>query len=279
MAQSERSQIRANLARNRRQAASARLLIEQLQAIERGEAPIAPRAAATAAASAAAGAHGSPRRTSRPWPLHLALGALLLATIFGLGGGARIAPNAAGVRLRVVSFARAADGRLEVVTQAPSARAGVPLIPGADRIERPGRPTRIAISELGIDAPITEAGLVLRGTVPTWEVVPNAVAHYDGSAAPGENGNVVLAGHLNTPLSNQGAVFRRLPQARIGQVIEVWSGDTRHAYTVDSVKVVDPRQTEVMAPTTTPKLTLITCYPDLKFSERLVVTATYAPGA
>ncbi len=254
------------------------LLLEQLRAIERGESAI-PRAMAASADAAAAAPNPSNATVRRlPRSLHLALGLLLVAAVVGMSGGSGIAPGEP-VRLNVASYARAADGSLQVRAEPVGTRQGVPLLAGAERIARPDRATWIAAPELGIDAAVAEAGLVMRGGAPTWEVVANAAAHYSGSAMPGENGNVVIAGHLSTPLSRQGAVFRKLPQAKVGQVIYVWAGDVRHTYTVDSVRVVSPKRTDVMAPTDEPRLTLITCYPDVTFKERLVVTATYTPGA
>ena len=264
---------------DRRGSGARALLLEQLRAIERGHAPKAPRAmAAVAEAAAAAPSPANAVGRRLPRSLHLALGALLMAAVVGMSGGASVAPGEP-VRLNVTSFARAADGSLQVRAEPLRERRGVPLLAGAERIARPGRATWIASPELSIDSTVTEAGLVMRGGAPTWEVVANAVAHYNGSAMPGENGNVVMAGHLNTPLSRQGAVFRKLPQAKVGQTIHIWAGDVRHTYTVDSVRVVDPKRTDVMAPTDEPRLTLITCYPDVTFKERLVVTAKYTPGA
>lgn len=269
-------------------AASARqLLLGQLAAIERGGAPppppslllrdtVARSAAAAAAGPAATAARG---RRSLPFGLHMALGMLLVAAAVGFSGGSiGVAPGNA-VRLNVVSFARAEDGRLEVVAQEPAPASGQPLIAGAERVVRPGAPTWLSLPDLGIDSRVEGAGLVLHDGIPTWEILPDVVAHYDGSAVPGETGNVVMAGHLNTPLSQQGAVFRALPQARVGQRIQVFSGDTRYTYTIESVRIVDPSDTSVMAPTEDARLTLVTCYPDYDFSERLVVTASFTPGA
>lgn len=254
-------------------AAARELLLGQLAAIQRGDTlprPQTPQATAPALLPDSAGL---------PRMLHLALGLLLAAAAVAFSGGSVGFGGGEPVRLNVLSLARAADGGLEVMAQQAAPASGTPLIAGEAQVRRPGTPTWIALPELGIDARVQEAGLVLRRGVPTWEIVADAVAHYDGSAVPGEPGNVVMAGHLNTPLSRQGAVFRALPQARVGQLIHVWSGETRYTYTVDSVRIVAPADTSAMAPTEEATLTLITCYPDYDFSERLVVTAKFTPGA
>ena len=186
------------------------LLLQQLRAIEHGRLPGSP--AATALAIGA----------GRPLALNLALAVLIFAVLFGLSGSAPGTASGAAPRLNVVSLNRAADGTLLVQAAPSGPPRGVPLLAGAPSIPRGGQPTWIAAPELGIDAPVQEAGLIVKGGVPTWEVLPNVVAHYSGSATLGANSNVVLAGHFNTPFSAQGAVFRKLPQSKVGQVITVF---------------------------------------------------------
>ncbi len=79
--------------------------------------------------------------------------------------------------------------------------------------------------------------------------------HVDGTALPGEPGNVVLAGHRDT-------VFRRLAGLRPGDEIRLEGADgSRWRYRVVDTRVRDHRDTAPLAPSDHPRLTLITCWP------------------
>jgi sortase A len=85
-------------------------------------------------------------------------------------------------------------------------------------------------------------------------VLARGVGHLDGSALPGQAGNVVLAAHRDT-------IFRSLRHIHRGDVVLVITPTGARRYSVDSTEIVKPSETSVMAPTPKPTLTLITCYP------------------
>src|ERR1700733_5528894 len=105
---------------------------------------------------------------------------------------------------------------------------------------------RVEIPDLRLSA------VVFQGT--SDSILDRGVGHVDGSALPGQPGNVVLAAHRDT-------FFRSLRNIHRGDVIRVTTPSGTHAYTVNSTEVVAPTQTSVMNPTVKPSLTLITCYP------------------
>ncbi len=100
--------------------------------------------------------------------------------------------------------------------------------------------------------------IVLEGATP--RTLAFGPARMLTSAAMGEPGNLVLAGHRTS-------WFRRLEAVRQGDAIELeWYDARRHAlrhrnYTVESIHVVDPRELDLLAPTADDALTLLTCYP------------------
>jgi LPXTG-site transpeptidase (sortase) family protein len=158
-------------------------------------------------------------------------------------------------------------------------QASGPLIPGAERLPRPGRPERLVIQSVGIDTPVLPVEPVpSRGRL-IWQTADHAAGHHAGSALPGENGTVVLSGHLNTPLSGQGAVFRALPDVRVGDVIEVYTSDRVYRYQVRELRLVQPEETDAVESSGAPMIALITCFPDWTFEERLVVLGTLMSGA
>jgi sortase A len=93
--------------------------------------------------------------------------------------------------------------------------------------------------------------------------------HYIGTAMPGEAGNVAIAGHRTT----WGRPFRNLDKLHMGDQIFITTPRAAIMYRVIWIKVVSPSDTGVVAPTTTPSLTLTTCNPPYSAASRLIVRA------
>ena len=81
-----------------------------------------------------------------------------------------------------------------------------------------------------------------------------AVGHIEGTALPGTDGNVGLAGHRDS-------FFRGLKEINPGDVIEIDTLRGNYFYRVERTWVVDPTDVSVLAPTSGPAVTLVTCYP------------------
>ncbi|HUO85815.1 MAG TPA: class GN sortase [Thermoanaerobaculia bacterium] len=77
----------------------------------------------------------------------------------------------------------------------------------------------------------------------------------EGTAAPGEPGNLVVAGHRDTH-------FRALADVVPGDVLEVEAPDgVVRRYRVVETAVLDHRDTRPLAPSAGARLTLVTCWP------------------
>jgi sortase A len=81
-----------------------------------------------------------------------------------------------------------------------------------------------------------------------------AVGYIGGTAQPGTAGNVGIAGHRD-------GFFRGLKDIAAGDVIEVDTITRTDLYRVERTWVVDPEDVSVLDDTSTPALTLVTCYP------------------
>jgi sortase A len=81
-----------------------------------------------------------------------------------------------------------------------------------------------------------------------------AVGHVPTSPFPGEGGNVALAGHRDS-------LFRPLREVQSGDLVRVTTLDGVFEYHVDSLEVVPPERTDVLASGPGHELTLVTCYP------------------
>ena len=131
---------------------------------------------------------------------------------------------------------------------------------------------RLVIPTIGLDSKVIQLGTKLdrKGQI-AWETAPFAVGQHKGLAGPGQNGNMVLSGHISSP--SEGAVFHSLPDLEVGQGVIVGTDERQYLYRVTDVKTVTPDQVDVLDQTPDPTVTLITCVPDGIYSHRLVVTA------
>jgi sortase A len=125
----------------------------------------------------------------------------------------------------------------------------------------PEAPTRVVIPALEVDA------LVVEGD--SWEQLKLGVGHHLHTANPGERGNMVLSAHNDI----YGEIFRRLDDLELGDEVIVYAEEQPHRYVVTAKQIVEPTQVEVLAPTTKPVATLISCYPYMVDTHRIVVMA------
>lgn len=123
----------------------------------------------------------------------------------------------------------------------------------------PGQPTRIQIPAIEVDAQIVPGD--------SWDQLKKGVGHHIDSANPGERGNLVLSAHNDV----FGEIFRHLDQLEPGDEIIVYAGGQRYRYEVSGSRIIGPTQVDVMLPTNEPTVTLISCYPYLVDSQRIVV--------
>lgn len=195
-----------------------------------------------------------------------------LALLAGAAGFA-FAPNERQGPLSTAQrYAEQAAAARVAVREAPAVPRTAPpvtLLQGAGQVTRTGAATRVRVPTIGVDAEVRSVGFLLQGGQLVYDTPRFEAGQYVGSADPGRAGNLVIGGHV----ANRGAlaVFSRLPEIRIGDVVEVFSGSVLYRYSVTELRVVAPDATAVMARTQDATLTLITCSPDPDHARRLVV--------
>lgn len=128
----------------------------------------------------------------------------------------------------------------------------------------------LLIPSININAPI-----IWRSPVEnTIENLKNGVAHYAGTALPGENGNVFITGHSSNYWWDPGRfkqVFVLLDKLKIGDRIYINYNDQPYVYQVENIKVIKPAQIEVLNPADHSILSLMTCTPVGTTINRLIV--------
>jgi LPXTG-site transpeptidase (sortase) family protein len=140
--------------------------------------------------------------------------------------------------------------------------------------------TRLVIPEAGVDAPVVTLGIDGNGAM---ESPSNAydVAWYDFSARPGFGSNAVFSGHVDYHDVGP-AVFWELRNLEKDDVIEIRLQDgTAYIYHVTALECLPVNEApiaEIVGPTPSEVITLITCcgefnYTTRQYSHRLVVRA------
>lgn len=130
----------------------------------------------------------------------------------------------------------------------------------------------IVVEKIGLDAPITW-GVPAEATI---NYLNKGVAHLAGSATLGQIGNVFITGHSSDYVwkgNPYAAVFALIPKLTVGDTITIKENGKSFVYQVAQTKIVAPDNVEVTKPTTTPVLTLMTCYPVGTTKERYIVQA------
>ena len=138
---------------------------------------------------------------------------------------------------------------------------------------------RLRIKTIGVDAAVEIRNLEADGVMQS-PTSPDLVAWYGFTPKPGVGGNAVLSGHVD--YINKGpAVFWDLKKLVDGDSIEAvledgtiiqYAVSAQQSYPIETIPMAD-----VLAPTSTESLTLITCggaFSGGKYTHRLVLRAT-----
>lgn len=159
-------------------------------------------------------------------------------------------------------------------TSSPTPTA-TPLPTPVPPLPPPGLPIRLRIPSIGVDTPVVELDMEEDPEEGwRWETVPFVAGHYGITGLVGAPSNVLIAGHVAT--RDQGNVFRNLYRVRLGDPVVVYTAEGEFTYRVVEVRVVRPEEVEVVQPSASPRLSLLTCagsydFRTRSFSHRLVV--------
>lgn len=94
--------------------------------------------------------------------------------------------------------------------------------------------------------------VLLEGT--DARTLDKSIGHVEGTALPGESGNIAVAGHRNTH-------FRKLEWIRRGDEIVLRTKQREYRYIVEWGRLFQPDDIEVLDAAHGPAVTLITCFP------------------
>jgi len=125
----------------------------------------------------------------------------------------------------------------------------------------------LRIPAIGLDETI-RSGVAL-------SVIDQGVAHWSGTAKPGEYGNVVLAGHRTTKTQP----FLDLDKLVPGDLVFLTDGNGFEViYRVSGTIIVEPNDLWITYDSTTPTVTMFACHPKRSERYRIVVRADLVAG-
>ena len=132
----------------------------------------------------------------------------------------------------------------------------------------------LRIDTLNLEAPISWRVANTPDTVAN--ALENGLIQIDGTALPGEKGNIFITGHSSNYAWAKGkynSIFAILNNLVIGDIIHLKYQDRLFVYQVSEKKIVSATDLSVMAPTQKPILTLATCWPVGTAYKRLIIIA------
>lgn len=134
--------------------------------------------------------------------------------------------------------------------------------------------TRLVIPKISVDAPIIF--MQSSSNQDILETIKEGIAHYAGTAMPGRIGNMFVTGHSSFYWWRDGKynqIFALLNRLSANDLVYVYHNGGMYVYKVRDSIVVKPSQTEVLNPTSTPTLSIMTCTPIGTNLKRLIVRA------
>lgn len=99
------------------------------------------------------------------------------------------------------------------------------------------------------------------------------VAHFKGTALPGQGSNIFIFGHSSTVLNrgNYATVFATLNNLEKGDKAQIYYQNQLYSYKVSAKEIIEKTDIDVLNPTKKEQLTLMTCWPVGTNSKRLIV--------
>ena len=138
--------------------------------------------------------------------------------------------------------------------------------------------SRLLIPALDIDAQVEELEVVYLGDSRAYETPDHTVGHIPITTNPGARGNGWYFGHLESLIRGEGNIFARLPRvpellAKGEDVyVHVQTEGREYLYQVTQTELIHEDELDLYRADDS-RITLVTCFPRLKYDQRLLVTA------
>ena len=136
---------------------------------------------------------------------------------------------------------------------------------------------RMRIPAIDLDAGVAELEIIDLGNSRAWSTPDKIVGHIPTTANPGELANGWYFGHLDNFLSNEGDIFRRLPEISSmlkNEYVDIFisTNDAEYMYRVTGTRQLH-RSDLYITDSDNSQITLVTCWPFRVYDHRIVVSA------
>lgn len=132
----------------------------------------------------------------------------------------------------------------------------------------------LTIPKINVSTPIVFEPSIVEANV--QKALESGVVHYGNTANPGDVGNAVIFGHSSNDWDKPGNykfIFVLLEKLAVGDTYTIDYKGIRYEYQIYDRKIILATDVGVVAPTSEPTSTLITCWPTGTSQKRLVVHA------
>ena len=140
------------------------------------------------------------------------------------------------------------------------------------------RALRMRIPLIDLDATVAELEILDLGDSRAWSTPDKVVGHIPTTADPGELANGWYFGHLDNFLSNEGDIFRRLPEISAllkNEYVDIFitTSKAEYMYRVTATRQVH-RDDLYLTESDNSQISLVTCWPFRVYDHRIVVSAS-----
>ena len=138
--------------------------------------------------------------------------------------------------------------------------------------------TRMLIPRIHVNSKVDDLAVDETRDSRSWETPKHVVGHIPTTAGPGSGSQGWYFGHLQSPIQGEGSVFRRLPELaerfKKGENFQISldAEGSRFVYQVYRTEIVR-KDDLVITDSSQNDITLVSCWPELIYNERLLVTA------
>ena len=163
----------------------------------------------------------------------------------------------------------------------PSIPEGFVPIDSSDYSAQPSnneRGLRMRIPAIKLDASVSELEILDLGDAREWSTPNRVVGHIPNTANPGEARNGWYFGHLDNFISNEGDIFRRLPE--ISEMFKfdpvdifILTEEAEYMYRVTGTRQMHKSELRI-TDTSDAQVVLVTCWPFRVYDQRILVSAS-----
>lgn len=156
----------------------------------------------------------------------------------------------------------------------------VQLLPSPTPSPSVSQDYQLAIDRISVKVPIT-LNVDGNNEAAYLKALETAVAHYQGTARPGEVGNAFIFGHSDYYKNKPGQfkeIFKSLNKVKKDDQVVITHGSERYEYKVYRSEIIKDTDFSVLKPSQEEIISIMTCWPPGTIEKRWIVQAKRVKG-